>query len=621
MEKNYYDILGVSKDASAEEIKKAYLKLAKKYHPDTSKEDNAEEMMAKINEAYDVLSDESKRAKYDLDLSEETLENSYVSEEEYEETVKNYTEKERKVAERLAVKQAILDEFEKKDLILDAKKDIIIGAYSGEYDKESYYYTVLDWVKIVKEYNQGLEELKVKAYDYDLIEQVNQISELIEEIEKEIEDMPMSFTDADFYVEKQVLLEMIDKEATDLNLQIESIITKWEELYSYCYEKKFDNETLARLSKELVNDTKSIAERSNRLINDMNKLRIEDKFDINYSIVKLLGLSRARAKFIDAWRVGRIIYTNKCLDDFLANGNIILNKAERVKKIILKHPYNKRCVTLTEYIFNLIDEQMEMESSINEGLKEYKYDSKAYRDKDQTQETKKIRKLIYNYEDVYAELKSYYDKLYNTKDVSINWGIVNGASFGAQQNVEKMIDELNKAIVYSVENAGTYGYDAGKIKNYCALKESLMGCKIDMKFNIDEMFWECLSLLDNYQEIENDFDIKAFLVITVFCPLFFLSGIMILVGGIGLAFVPVFAPTNTVGYLMAYVVNAFIFGLSWMIAGDKKIEDLEKYSLLELWRMFFNEIFSVQNVEKEREKKKLEGFVYTYRKTFLNKRV
>lgn len=60
---DYYEILGVSKDASADEIKRAYRKAAHKYHPDKGGGD--EEMFKKINEAYQVLSDPQKRASYD----------------------------------------------------------------------------------------------------------------------------------------------------------------------------------------------------------------------------------------------------------------------------------------------------------------------------------------------------------------------------------------------------------------------------------------------------------------------------------------------------------------------------------------------------------------------------
>ena len=63
--KDYYDVLGVSKNASGDEIKSAFRKLAKKYHPDVSKEENAAEKFKEAQEAYAVISDENKRKQYD----------------------------------------------------------------------------------------------------------------------------------------------------------------------------------------------------------------------------------------------------------------------------------------------------------------------------------------------------------------------------------------------------------------------------------------------------------------------------------------------------------------------------------------------------------------------------
>ena len=65
MVKNYYKILGLNKGATEDDIKKAYRKMALKFHPDKNKESDAEERFKEIAEAYEVLSDNKKKYKYD----------------------------------------------------------------------------------------------------------------------------------------------------------------------------------------------------------------------------------------------------------------------------------------------------------------------------------------------------------------------------------------------------------------------------------------------------------------------------------------------------------------------------------------------------------------------------
>lgn len=81
MEKNYYDILEINKNASQEIIEKAYKILVKKYHPDLQEanlKNKYEEKIKEINEAYEILSDPEKRKNYDL-----TLKNNEISNEDY----------------------------------------------------------------------------------------------------------------------------------------------------------------------------------------------------------------------------------------------------------------------------------------------------------------------------------------------------------------------------------------------------------------------------------------------------------------------------------------------------------------------------------------------------------
>ena len=80
---DYYVRLGISRDASQEEIKNAYRKLALRYHPDRNKSSDAEEKFKEVSEAYAILSDPEKRQQYDA-LGSEGIKKQYKQEDIYD---------------------------------------------------------------------------------------------------------------------------------------------------------------------------------------------------------------------------------------------------------------------------------------------------------------------------------------------------------------------------------------------------------------------------------------------------------------------------------------------------------------------------------------------------------
>lgn len=91
--KNYYEILGVSVDSTNAEIKSAYRKLARKYHPDINKEEDAISIFKNITEAYEVLSNDAERSKYNTLKGFFKSEKTSTSSQKAEEIIKKVNQK------------------------------------------------------------------------------------------------------------------------------------------------------------------------------------------------------------------------------------------------------------------------------------------------------------------------------------------------------------------------------------------------------------------------------------------------------------------------------------------------------------------------------------------------
>ena len=142
--RDYYEVLGLNKDATEQDIKKAFRRLAMQYHPDRNKAPDAEEKFKEINEAYAVLSDVDKRREYDKQYAnefKESLSRTHNSNEEaYSSYTKSREESESDFEEWLKEYLKInLDNLNKtelitlKNMIIEYNKKFFAGMYDINY--------------------------------------------------------------------------------------------------------------------------------------------------------------------------------------------------------------------------------------------------------------------------------------------------------------------------------------------------------------------------------------------------------------------------------------------------------------------------------------------------------
>lgn len=356
--KNYYKILEISRDATDDEIKRAYHKLAKKYHPDANKSTNTIEIFLAINEAYEILSDKEKRKQYDLDYEEST---NHI-----EKTSENLDEKFKANAEKKARRQALSDIFDEQELqlnkLMTEKHNFLTKAIMGKYSHKEYYEKVKKIVIDLEKSKKNLIEFKKlleQEFYFSLIEKVEgalyYIKEAIKELDMDLENLKIN---KDGIVLENIFSSLIKQKLEDLTSSIVEFYDFIEEIYLLEVSKTNYQSIYTTLSLALEDQIAEIEQLSN--ICDEYNLRNQKKFIIG--IIDDLNISNNQhfnLTYEELISLGERIHMVKdMMNNFDEWVNIKHVKIDKVRNIMNTYPKNKKCKTLYDYAMGMYNEQL-----------------------------------------------------------------------------------------------------------------------------------------------------------------------------------------------------------------------------------------------------------------------
>jgi len=186
--KDYYAILGVTMNASADEITKAFRRLSRKYHPDINKEAEAAKKYKEITEAYEVLSDKNKRRDYDLNYNHLKKNSSFSASENNasnsSNSQRNYTEDELRKLRIIKIKKQILNALSRANNLLEKKEQFENNIDLITISKEDYDETVKTFKEANEKISDYLKKLYIISQNYNLEDEKNTISEMIDKLQQ-----------------------------------------------------------------------------------------------------------------------------------------------------------------------------------------------------------------------------------------------------------------------------------------------------------------------------------------------------------------------------------------------------------------------------------------------------
>lgn len=355
---DYYEILGVSHDASVDEIKKVYHKLLRIYHPDNNPTD--QDHIKLVNKAYEVLSNEEKRKQYDLKI-QNVKEDDFVNPNDLSEMFKNNMKEK---AKRQVLKDILDKEIQHINELLERKNQFILDAILDKYEQKEYYQMTK---KIILEFEQEAKkfnELKLKLNDeyyFSEVERVDGvlffISEALKELSPDLEDLKINYEKLQLEKKYSYLLHQkcgsIDDAIYEMCKFAEQIYLG--EISRTEYKKIYDILSLA-LNDEIkgCEVLLEIEKQYGTLDQDRNLIQFISNiithvpkhiFKLDYDHLCKLG------KSIHSYHLDKMNY-----EEWM---NIKDKKIDKIMRIIDRYPNNKKSRFLFEYGESLLKEQLD----------------------------------------------------------------------------------------------------------------------------------------------------------------------------------------------------------------------------------------------------------------------
>lgn len=249
-----YAVLGISRNATEDEIKAAYRQKQKENHPDGHVNDSKEEqeeaeerfklvgyayhVLCTDKENYDTVYDAKLNGTYnDKNSTQNNPNEDFTDDADYDETMKNYSEAEKRESERLSIKKIIEEEIEIANEYLKQKNQFLLKSYEIGIDKESYFKKVIELQELVYAQIANLEELQLIAYDYDLINYISLIDDVIKKLNKEYSKLPMNMDEIIIYVSKESVKRHIIKDLPNLTSECDNLLNDALHLAISCQNK------------------------------------------------------------------------------------------------------------------------------------------------------------------------------------------------------------------------------------------------------------------------------------------------------------------------------------------------------------------------------------------------